>query len=205
MLKTAFILLILFPLSSFGATYYMALFSYDHQWIPGLSPHSFAIFYQKENSGLIKERFSLSWLPAAGPQEVSVFADKTKGKNYSFEETLDYAAKNNLLVTLSGHFKVNEELYLSALKQKEALESGNIQYQVLKNKRVGNEKVIHCVHAISDILAHKELMDTGWSYAEGANKKIKEHFKNHITPYETPFPWQDFYTQKSQLELVVIQ
>ena len=183
----------------------MTLFSYDHKWIPGWSPHSFAVFYKLDKESEIKEKFTISWLPKEGPGAVSLFSGTVEGKNYSLEETLNYAFSNDLEVKLSGTFEVKDVLFQKAKERKVALEGGTIKYEVLNNKRRGNNLVLHCVHAISDILANKKLMDTGWAYAESANKKIVLQFKDFIKPSNEKFPWDKLYTSTHYSKTLVKQ
>ncbi len=157
----------------------MALFSYDHSWIPGWSPHSFAVFYRTDQ-GKVSDDFTISWLPATGPGDVRLFGEEVVGKNYSFEETMDYAIRDEKVVKLSGHYEVKDELYELGRAQLNRLNSGRVKYRVLGNRREGQERVLHCVHAVSDILPENKDFDVGWSYAEGANQKITSFFKDYL-------------------------
>lgn len=178
----------------------MALFSYDHKWIPGWSPHSFALFYGLDESSNITEKLTISWLPASNPADVSVFGNAVPGKNYSLKETLDFAYQSDKKITLSGHYQIADELYLVAKKRHQRLMSGFASYKVLGNIREGDHPVIHCVHAISDMGLHNGLVDglmeTGWAYAESANEKILNHFKKYLIKEVSPFPWDRFYLKK---------
>lgn len=174
----------------------MALFSYDHNWIPGWSPHSFATFYTDNERQEVAEAFTLSWLPASSPNDVSLLSGVVPGKNYTLKETLDFAFSKKLKIRMSGHFKIKEALYQKARTRKKQLESGSVKYEVSSDVRVGKKLVLHCVHAISDIVTKDGLMDTGWSYAEEANEKIIEHFKKHLEKTNKVFPYHEFYSDK---------
>jgi len=163
------------------ANYKMLMFSYDHQTIPGWSPHTFALFYETtEETNQIISSSHISWLPATSPADVEVFAKTVKGKNYSLQETLNFAIKNNKKLMFKGPFIIKKSLFDKALKQEKKLNSGSISYKVLDTKRKGNKQRYHCVYAVSDIISEEGLMSNWMSHTKGSMERIEEHFSNYI-------------------------
>lgn len=174
-------------------SYFMALFSYDHGLIPGWSPHSFAYFFNPQG-----ESFTISWLPQEGPEKVQVFGPAVNGRNYTLEETLNFAKKTEKEIKLSGKFQIKKDFYLMAKSFKQELESGKIKYRVFKNSREGGSKTLHCVHALSDFLPerYRDNFDAGFSFAESANQKLINTYSPFIIKTLAKESWTEFYGKR---------
>ncbi|MCR9203031.1 MAG: FG-GAP-like repeat-containing protein [Halobacteriovoraceae bacterium] len=173
--------------------HYMALFSYDHSLIPGWSPHSFAYFYDEKGKS-----FTISWLPKSGPEDVEVFSSAVEGKNYSLQETFEFANKEKKTVSFSGKFEIKKDLFDQAYLFKSELEKGEIKYQVFKNIREGQSRSLHCVHALSDLLNDQteKKFEAGWSFAESANEKLVDFFSPYIVKNLPRGSWKEFYGKR---------
>jgi hypothetical protein len=176
----AVFILLICSLNSF-ASYEMILFSYDHKLIPGWSPHTFALFYEKsDKTRVITNSSHISWLPKSSPSDVEVFSKSVKGKNYSLAETFRFAIQHEKKIYYKGPFKIKKELFTKAQAQQEKLESGSVKYKVLWTEREGKELTFHCVYAISDLHAQSGLMSNGISHTLDSMEKIQIHFKQYI-------------------------
>lgn len=151
----------------------LKLFSYDHKWIPFLSPHTFAVF----SNGF--ESFSISWLPEAGPSAVKVFGKQVKGRNFSEKETFKFINEYDFKLIKGGKYEIAEELYLKAKEHWTLLNSGKIEYKVTRVQREGESKAYHCVYAISDIITSPR-MENHFFVTSVAMKNIKKHFQKYI-------------------------
>ena len=129
----------------------LKLYSYDHKWIPFLSPHTFAVF----SDGF--ESLCFSWLPEAGPKAVKVFGKQVKGKNFTEKETFKFLEDYDLKLIEGGKYQITEELFLEAKEQWALLNSGKVEYKVTGVKREGENKAFHCVYAISDIISTPKM------------------------------------------------
>ncbi|MCS6864875.1 MAG: hypothetical protein RMJ56_05785 [Gemmataceae bacterium] len=130
--------------------YYFILFG--GQSVPFIprTAHTFATFVKvttTDKNDPIVETVTISWLPVDG--KVHPWRLRTvEGKNFSLEETLALAARDNVRVSMWGPFEIDAARYESAVVQAKLLASGAVRYRVLDS--LGrNRRVSHCVHAVT--------------------------------------------------------
>ena len=159
----------------------MILFAYDHKWVSGLSPHSFAYFYETTGDACeIVNDFSISWMPRSSPDDVKVFGPEVEGKNYTLRETLDYASRNNKRVSARGPYRISRDLYDMAKAQSLQLGNREAGYKVTSVNRQAGRKYYHCVYAISDLLITAPLMKNYISHSGKSLIRLARHFGAHI-------------------------
>lgn len=99
----------------FGNEYFVTIYAFNDPIadLPAQS-HSFAEFIAAE-PGRVTERISISWLPSDFGTTLRLpKVIRVPGRNYSREETMDFARRLGVAITTFGPFASSQELYFRA-------------------------------------------------------------------------------------------
>jgi hypothetical protein len=148
--------------------------------------HSFAVFVKATPDGDSTrcESFTISWMPASGV--IRLLARPEPGMNFTFAESLRWAARQGLRTTAWGPFEIPKEILDRAADQKRRLESGAVLYKALdRRSRLG---AINCIHAVSDVIPGP-LLSTGSARGETATGLIAAHYRPYVIEPERTHHW----------------
>ncbi len=171
--------------------YFVVFFASQNQRNAPRFSHTFATFFkvdQEESNGVqieTSESATISWLPSNGV--VRLLQRPVAGRNFTLDETLDWAKRLGLATTARGPFEISKELYERALERKTWLESGRVAYKAL-DRRFRPEAAINCIHAVSDLLPGP-LLDTGTARGEPATAMVANHFRPWLKDPDQPQLW----------------
>jgi hypothetical protein len=167
--------------------YFVTLYASQRSGREPQHTHSFAVFIRVTPEGESNrcEKFTISWMPAGGV--IRLIAPPEPGKNYTLEETLDWAARLGLRTRTWGPFEIAKETYDLALEQKHRLESGQVLYKAL-DRRHRPHTATNCIHAVSDVLPGP-LLSTGSAAGDSATAMIVAHYRPHLIDPEQVHRW----------------
>lgn len=137
-----------------GARYYMLIFgAQTHPKIPRFT-HTFCTIVQVADPppGCPEpciEAHTISWLP----QTLKVRPYRLRaesGRNLTLEETLHWAARNNMQVSLWGPYAIDGCFYGRVFNEYARFESGEYRYHAIDSLHRGGV-TSDCIHAVTDI------------------------------------------------------
>ncbi len=159
--------------------------------------HTWATFIRyREVPGLahprLEEAFTISRMPDSGTIPI-VFM--VRGRNYTLDETLKWAAKEDAKVVAFGPTPIRQELFQTAKARKAQLERGHLSYKMLDDP-VRPNRGLNCIHAVSDMLSGP-LLDTGTARGEDATQMVAEHLR--------PYMIRPEYVDAKALDLISVR
>jgi hypothetical protein len=193
-IATLLVLLVLLVLPAgvrAGETHYLLMFG--SQTIPNEPryAHTFAVFVRESwpgpgacpgNSTL--ESHIISWLPQSGVvRPYALFAEC--GRNYSLDETLQFAHESCQRVSLWGPYQIDPELYHRGLERLAELDRGEIRYQA--NDAVRHpHRVCNCIRAVSAAAGGLRVRVATAAWGETASYAVLRRFRPWIeNPHAT--------------------
>lgn len=174
--------------------YYVAVFAVQDARGRPRNTHCFATFFRFEldpenGAPRLTSRFTISWMPARG--SIRVFRRPECGTNYTYAQTVDWAAYRGLGLVCFGPYEIRRDGFMAAVRQWHRLHAGAIAYKAL-DRRFRPNSASNCVHALSD-LAPGPLLFTGTSRGFSAGARIASHYRRiMIAPMQT-HPWVNAY------------
>lgn len=123
------------------------------------------------------ESHTFSWLPTSGVVTPRLFGGGEPGRNFTLEESLQWARGHAIPVVAWGPVEIRKELFDWAVARKKVLDSGRLGYRML-DRPGRNTSVTNCIHAVSDIVPGPQLI-TGIAYGVEASALVA----NHLRPY----------------------
>lgn len=152
-----------------GEAYYLLMFSY--QRIPNNPDysHTFATFVRAtwEGPGPCADQAHLevqtiSWLPVTGVVR-TLAREPEPGRNYTLDETLQMAVKDEARISLWGPFSIEKELYCRALKRIAFLNSGRLAYKA-NDSGYEAQEVSNCIHGVTGLIDNQRIRlgSPGW-------------------------------------------
>jgi hypothetical protein len=133
--------------------------------------HTFASFYRGDDLAIgVVRPATISWLPATGA--VQLFGAE-RGYNFSLGQTLRMACRSRRKVKAWGPYEVKAELFRSALRRIQVLESGQIRYSMIN----ALPRSMNCITAAGDITPVP--LDTGILWGDAATAEVVRH----LSPY----------------------
>lgn len=95
------------------------------------------------------EAHTISWLPQTlKVRPYRLHAEP--GRNLTLEETLHWAARDNLQVSEWGPYAIEEDFYWRVYREYARFESGEYRYRAIDSRRRG-DVTSDCIHAVTDI------------------------------------------------------
>jgi hypothetical protein len=133
--------------------------------------HTFASFYRGDDlaKGVV-EPATISWLPVSGT--VRPFSVEP-GRNFSLDETVGMACHAGRKVSSWGPYKIRPELYHSAMKRIQLLQSGRIRYSMMN----ASPHSMNCIAAAGNLTSTP--LDTGILWGVAASAAVVKH----LSPY----------------------
>lgn len=164
------------PPSKSGEKHYVIFLAHQDRDNTIAMSHTFAVFLRTEGTPAnrkVTESATINWLPASG--HISVVRPAEVGVNKSLAETLAWARDQELEISVLGPFEIDAEFYRQAVAQMQRLERGEFKYRCYDARSRVTAK--NCIHAVADIFADEELLDTGGSRGLEATQKVVEYFR----------------------------
>jgi hypothetical protein len=158
---------------------------------PGNS-HSWAVFIRLRGDGcdLSKyhlEYFTISWLPCTLKVRVLALFPEL-GVNLELHRTIRWALDNRQVISYWGPYQIVPELYHTAYRGAEHLNSGAVRYKAVDSLR-NTSYVTNCIHALSDLAQGEGRMRLGTpAWGNTASYFITMRYKDWIVDWTT-YDW----------------
>jgi hypothetical protein len=147
-----------------SSQYFMTVFAYQDKVNSPQASHTFATFTKVDPSGK-KTDYTISWLPENFPQTRSICVfkgvlafiqgknrcEEVKGKNFSLEETLEFAAQAKRKVFMWGPTKIHPKFFEFAMQRIKQLENNELRYVADDRWSRKRGTAVNCLHAVSDL------------------------------------------------------
>ncbi len=133
------------------------------------------------------ESHTISWLPCNGIVRIRALFPEP-GRNFGFEETLNWCVKNEMRISVWGAYRIERELYCRALKQIELLNSGQVRYKAVDSGR-STDRVSNCTHAVSSLTQGNRLRVASPGWGESASYFTLQELKPWICDVGCSHAW----------------
>jgi hypothetical protein len=151
--------------------YFLIVWAYQGPDDDLVHAHTFASFYRGDDLAIgVVRPATISWLPATGA--VQLFGAE-RGYNFSLGQTLRMACQSRRKVKAWGPYEVKAELFRSAMRRIQVLESGQIRYSMIN----ALPRSMNCITAAGDITPVP--LDTGILWGDAATAEVVRH----LSPY----------------------
>ena len=180
-----------------GSHFFMTVFSYQDKGNHPEASHTFATFIEIDQFG--KRKIStISWLPEDFKKNYKLCVFKgqlwpiegmneckaVRGKNYSLDETLGFAARGKRKVGMWGPYEIQKTLYQQAQNRIKVLESNSIMYAADDRYTRKQGVAVNCLHAVSDLGGTRSerggFLGTGWGvWGFSGTIQILKHFNKN--------------------------
>lgn len=134
---------------------------------------------------------TISWYPTS--MEIRFYRLLPEGGlNLELTETLALAASRGVSVIRWGPVEISEDLYFTALRQIDFLNSGAVDYiaedRFLRNAAYSREPggAINCIHAVSDLGG---FIRTGFLHGFSAARRTYDHLRQFVVPSPDNNEW----------------
>ena len=155
--------------------YYVLLVASDAASNLARDAHTFATFMRCKSDGENEsfDTHTISWLPQS--LVIAPLRGAEPGKNFSLEETFNWAKNLNSRFTAWGPYEIKKELYDRSKQQHERLEKREVMYKML-DVRFRPDVAINCIHAVCDCAPGNVLL-TGSAFGEEATWMVADWFR----------------------------
>jgi hypothetical protein len=174
-----------FAQPSTGDRYYVLVFGGQGEILRPRTAHTWATFVRSspEPNGQAVETHTISWLPAK--LRIRSFALRAEpGVNLTLDETFQFMnIHRHSRVSVWGPYEIPAERFEQALRQKELLESGAIQYHAfgLFGRR---SDVMHCIDGLTRIDAawERAASPSRWFGQAGTGQAVRAAVRSGFIP-----------------------
>ncbi|HVS35653.1 MAG TPA: hypothetical protein VMS17_08725 [Gemmataceae bacterium] len=179
--------------------YYMAMFGAQTSPNNPDYSHTFATFVRASGEGpcptayTVEDCFTISWLPSSLKIRLRALWPEC-GHNFGLHETLRYALSEDEHVSMWGPYRIDEELFYGAARQRDVLESGQVRYQAI-DSGYPTDRVSNCIHAVSSSISGWRVRVLSPWFGDTASWAILQRFRPHIINADETHQWVFDYLQ----------
>ncbi len=155
--------------------------------------HTFAAFVHASGDGacptayVVQDCFTISWLPTSLKVRTRALLPEC-GHNFTLHETLDYVLSEGEHVSMWGPYRIDQELYDGAVRQRGVLESGEVRYKAI-DSGYPTDRASNCIHAVGSVAVGYRIRVLSLWFGVRASWTVLQRFRPHIINTDETHEW----------------